>query len=574
MRKFLHINLHDQSIREEELNGEEILDCGRHYIARTLLESGVARVDPLSPDNPLIFSAGPFAGTNFSNANRTSVGCKSPLTGGIKEANAGGNFGFALGQLHLAGFTLNSVSPEWVTIYLDKLGGIHFESAEPYLGLGNFEAAARLHEKYGKKVSIALCGPVGEYQGLVAGIAFSDVDQRPSRLAARGGVGAVMGNKKVKAIIVDLHKMPSFHERKKLMKSVREYGAKLNADQTIQNFANIGTAMVADFTNEVGGLPVRNFSSGRLVDTNVEPLKMGGDFLRKQAQERGGDHSHACMPGCLIKCSNVYADVDGNEVVSPIEYETLGLLGTNCGIAEPDDLARLNYIANDLGIDTIEVGASLAVLMEAGEMEFGDVEHMAVALDHDIRTATEFGKILAQGTAHVGEHYKVERVPVIKRQAISAYDPRVIEVTGLTMMMTAQGADHTAGNLPSYVCKGKDIEELVAASLEIQVLTATADSLGLCMFGRSVTNTNVDFMIGALNDAHGTAVQAEFFQRIGRETLQYETQFNKQAGFGIEDDELPAFFYHEQLEPSNNTARFHSGEVADSVREWWKKQPT
>ena len=204
MRKFLHINLHDQSIREQELNGEEILDCGRHYIARTLLESGVARVDPLSPDNPLIFSAGPFAGTNFSNANRTSVGCKSPLTGGIKEANAGGNFSFALGQLHLAGFTLYGVSPEWVTIYLDKQGGVHFESAEPYLGLGNFEAAASLHEKYGKKVSIALCGPVGEYQGLVAGIAFSDVDQRPSRLAARGGVGAVMGNKKVKAIIVDL----------------------------------------------------------------------------------------------------------------------------------------------------------------------------------------------------------------------------------------------------------------------------------------------------------------------------------------------------------------------------------
>ena len=183
MRKYLHINLHDQSVREQELNGEEILDCGRHYIAKTLLELGVAKVDPLSPDNPLIFSAGPFAGTNFSNANRTSVGCKSPLTGGIKESNAGGNFSFALGQLHLAGFTLYDVSPEWITIYLDKEGGIQFEAADQYLGIGNFEAAARLHEKYGKKVSIALCGPVGEYQGLLAGIAFSDVDQRPSRLA-------------------------------------------------------------------------------------------------------------------------------------------------------------------------------------------------------------------------------------------------------------------------------------------------------------------------------------------------------------------------------------------------------
>ena len=572
MRKYLHINLHDQSVREQELNGEEILDCGRHYIAKTLLELGVAKVDPLSPDNPLIFSAGPFAGTNFSNANRTSVGCKSPLTGGIKESNAGGNFSFALGQLHLAGFTLYDVSPEWITIYLDKEGGIQFESADQYLGLGNFEAAARLHEKYGKKVSIALCGPVGEYQGLLAGIAFSDVDQRPSRLAARGGVGAVMGNKKVKAIIVDLHKMPTFHERKKLMKSVREYGVMLNEDPAIQNFANIGTAMMADITNEVGGLPVRNFSAGRFVDTTVEPLKMGGDFLRKQALERGGDHTHACMPGCLIKCSNVYVDKDGKEVVSPVEYETLGLLGTNCGIGEPDDLAYLNYLCNDLGIDTIEVGASLGVLMEAGEIEFGDFERMVSALDHDIRNATEFGKILAQGTAYVGEHYQVERVPVIKRQAISAYDPRVIEVTGLSMMMTAQGADHTTGNLPTYVSKGKDIEELVAASLEIQVSTATADSLGLCIFGRSVTNTHVDFMIDALNDAHGTEIQAEFFDRIGRETLQYENQFNEQAGFNIKDDELPAFFYDEPLEPSNSTARFHSGEVKDSVSRWWQKQ--
>lgn len=571
MREYLHIDLNNQSVRREPVSGEQMLDCGRHFIARTLVEENIATVDPLSDGNPLIFSAGPFAGSNFSNANRISIGCKSPLTGGIKEANAGGNFGFALGQLHIAGFTLHGAADEWITIYLDKEGGIHFESAEAYLGLGNFSAAEKLHEKYGKKVSIALCGPVGEYHGLISGIAFSDTDQRPSRLAARGGVGAVMGSKKVKAIIVDLHKMPTFHERKKLMKSVREYGAKLNDDQAVQNLANLGTAMVADFTNQVGGLPVRNFSAGRLVDTTIEPLKMGGDFLRTQNLDRGGEQTHACMPGCLIQCSNVYADKNGDEVVSPVEYETLGLLGTNCGISEPDDLAHLNYIANDLGVDTIEVGAALAVMMEAGQIAFGDTESMARLLDDDVRNATDLGRVLARGTALVGEHFGVERVPVIKRQAISAYDPRVIEVTGLTMMMTAQGADHTAGNLPSYVSKGKEIDELVAASMEAQVLTATADSLGLCVFGRSVTNTNVDFMIEALNDACGTEVEAEFFYRLGRETLQYEAQFNREAGFQTDDDELPEFFYREALPPSGNRARFHSDEVARSVTDWWRQ---
>ena len=174
---------------------------------------------------------------------------------------------------------------------------------------------------------------------------------------------------------------------------------------------------------------------------------MGGEYISQQNNSRGGEHTHACMPGCVIQCSNVYHDASGKEVVSPVEYETLGLLGTNCGIGDPDELAQLNYIANDLGVDTIETGAMLAVLMEAGLGAFGDVKFMADCLA-EIRMGTENGRIWAQGTARVGEHYDVKRVPVIKKQAISAYDPRVVEATGITMMATAQGADHTAGNLP------------------------------------------------------------------------------------------------------------------------------
>ena len=184
MRRYLEIDLASQSVTESELGGEQLVNAGRYLIAKTLVECGAAGVDPLSGDNPLIFSAGPFAGTHFSNANRTSIGCKSPLTGGIKESNAGGTFSIALGQLHIAGLTLHGASPDWVIIHLAKDGAISFDSAMDYLGLGNFEAAERLHQKYGKKVSLALCGPVGEYQGLLAGIAISDSDRRPSRLAA------------------------------------------------------------------------------------------------------------------------------------------------------------------------------------------------------------------------------------------------------------------------------------------------------------------------------------------------------------------------------------------------------
>src|SRR3989442_878478 len=202
MRTYYDIDLTGRSITRRELHGEEIVRAGRYLIAKTLLELGAATVDPLSPANPLIFSAGPFAGTSFSNANRTSVGCKSPLTGGIKEANGGGSFSYRLGQLKGARVTPHRGSPDWLALHVQKDGTIDFDDAAPYLGKGNFEAQEMLHRKYGKKVTIALCGPVGEYQGLLAGIAFSDKDGRPARLSARGGVGAVMGSKKVKAIVV------------------------------------------------------------------------------------------------------------------------------------------------------------------------------------------------------------------------------------------------------------------------------------------------------------------------------------------------------------------------------------
>jgi aldehyde:ferredoxin oxidoreductase len=373
-----------------------------------------------------------------------------------------------------------------------------------------------------------------------------------------------MGSKKVKAIVADLHKMPTLHERKKVIGAIRQYADKLNKDDVIESYNKLGTAMMADYMNHIGGLPVRNFSAGRLVDTEQERLKMGGDYIREQNLARGGDTSHACMPGCLIKCSNVYADKDGKEIVSPVEYETIGLMGTNCGLSDPDELAQVNYLANDLGIDTIETGAMIGVLMEADVGKFGDVDFIINVLE-EIRKGSADGKLWAQGTARVGEHYKVTRVPVIKKQAISAYDPRVVEVTGITMMLTAQGADHTAGNVPRFDCKDKSIDEIVEASFEAQISTAATDSLGFCIFGRTVTTAELDLISNAINDAHGTELSADFFAELGRKTLKLENEFNAAAGFTESDDELPRFFYDEALQPSGKVARFHSDEINRSI---------
>lgn len=566
MRKYLNINLDDRSIETKERNGEDIARAGRYLIAKTLLEDGIATVDPLSGDNPLMFSAGPFAGTNMSNGNRLSVGCKSPLTGGIKESNVGGTFAVALGHLEIAGFTLHGISADWQVIHFAKGGAVTFHDAAPYMGKGNFEAATLLHEKFGKKISLALCGPVGEYQGLIAGISFSDRENRPVRLAGRGGVGAVMGSKKIKAIVVEMDRMPPLHDKKKTIAVVRDYAARLEAEPAVQNMKKLGTAMVADMTNYTGGLPTRNFSAGQFADIETETLFLGGQHVYERNVERGGDPSHACMPGCVIKCSNIYFDEDGEEMVSPLEYETLCLMGSNCGVGDPDDIARLNNIANDLGIDTIETGALMGILMDDGQAEFGDVDFMARCLD-DIAKGNENGRLLAQGTARVGEHYGIKRVPVIKKQALSAYDPRVIEVTAISMMVTAQGADHTVGNLPAYECADKSVEELAEQSFQMLVHSAVADSFGLCIFGRSVTNVHHQLIADGVNNAIGTDIDPDFIWQIGIDTLRLEKKFNEAAGFTEKDDELPDFFHDEALPPTHRKARLKAAEVNQYIND-------
>ncbi len=562
-RQYLEIDLPSQDIQRNDWEGEQLVKAGRYLIAKMLVEEGVATADPLGPNNPLIFSAGPFAGTTFSNANRISVGCKSPLTDGIKEANGGGTFAYAMGRLNICGFTLRGQSDDWVVIHIHKDGSITFDDASPYMGKKNFVAAEMLHAKYGKKVSLALCGPVGEYMGLLAGISFSDNDNRPSRLAARGGVGAVMGSKKVKAIVIDVHKMPELHDRKKTLGAVKQYAGWVRESEAIQSVYNpVGTMAMGDYTNHIGGLPVNNFTLGAQSLDDEGNFLMGGSYIRDLNNARGGNHTHACMPGCLIQCSNVYAGSDGKEITSPVEYETLALLGTNCGLTHPDNLAVMNHNCNELGVDTIETGAMIAVLMDSGLAKFGDIEFMQNVFD-EMLAGTDQGKLWAKGTHRVGKHYNNHRIPTVKKQAISAYDPRVIEITGISMMVSAQGADHTAGNVPKYASRDKDIAELIERSLESQIASAAVDSIGICIFGRSVTNPQIAFMADAINSAIGTEIPPTFFHEIGRETLILEREFNLAAGFTAEDDDLPQFFYDEALPPSNQTARFKGIDVHD-----------
>jgi aldehyde:ferredoxin oxidoreductase len=299
-----------------------------------------------------------------------------------------------------------------------------------------------------------------------------------------------------------------------------------------------------------GAVPVRNFSAGQF--KNLE--KINGDTMRDTILARGGDGdtSHACMPGCVIRSSNCFPNPEGKKIVSPLEYETIGLVGTNLAIDSLDTIAELNREMNDLGVDTIELGAALGVAAEAGLMEFGDGKR-AMELLQEIRQGTPLGRVLGQGAATVGKVYSTSRVPVVKGQAMSAYDPRAIKGTGVTYATSPQGADHTCGltiraKLDHLDPKGGQVEASIAGQLN----TAGYDTLGACMFsGFGFSTAPPDTIRDLVKGQHGIDLGEEPLKTLGRETLKLEREFNKAAGFGAADDRLPEWMTLEPLPPTN-----------------------
>ncbi|WP_293177427.1 aldehyde ferredoxin oxidoreductase C-terminal domain-containing protein [Oceanithermus sp.] len=564
-RRWLTIDLTAGQVEVRAVGPREALRGGRWRTVRELLDRGAPGVDPLGADNPIVVAVGPFAGSSYSNANRVSVGTKSPLTGTVKEANSGGTLGYALGQLGLAGFTLLGAARDWVVLVLGP-DGVRFEDAAPYLGLGSYAAAERLWNDHPKAASLGFVGPVAEYGGLLSGFVIPDADGQPGRLAARGGVGAVFAAKRVKAMVVEKGAAPDFVGDAAFKQAMRAYAKALLASDGVKRYTTVGTAGMGDFQNMMGGLPVRNFSRGRLAE-GENPL--GGEALRRLILQRDGEGAtaHACMPGCVIRCSNKVPDAQGRVVVSPLEYETLGLVGSNLGFDDLDAVAHINRLANDLGVDTIELGATLGVAMDAGLGAWGSLDFVERVVEA-LRTGSEEGRRYAQGAARLGRALGHGRVPVVRDQGISAYDPRVVEGTGVTYMTTPQGADHTAGNVARLNPGEKSLEELMDLSFAAQVDAAASDALGLCIFGGSVTYAQKDAVMEAATRAAGLdePLTAADFDRLGREVLAMELEFNRAAGHP-EVAPLPRFMYEEPLPPRHLTSRLDPAALAG----FWKR---
>jgi len=507
---------------------------------------------PLGERNKLVMAVGLFAGTPFPCSGRLSIGAKSPLTWGIKESNVGGTVGWKLARLGLKALVFEG-RPLNGEIFILRLNaeGQELLPGDEYKKLGTYRLAEDLHKKYGPRVGLLAIGPAGEMQLSSAGVAATDIQGTPCNYAGRGGMGAVLGSKGLKAVVIDdqhAKEEINFHDRKRFMEIARNFTAKLR--ETKKELREYGTAVEVAMSNEFGYLPTRNFRTGRF--EKIQGLT--GETMHDLIKSRGGRLSKPCMPGCPIKCSNVYPDAKGNPLTSSLEYETIVLLGANCGIDDLDAVAEMDRLCDDYGLDTMEMGAAIGVAMEAGLLPFGDAAQ-AIALLKEIPAGTPLGRIIGNGAEITGRVFGVRRVPTVRGQGMAAYDPRGIKGIGVTYMSSPMGADHTAGcAMPGRtgfdasktyeILKPDGQEEL---SLDLQVMVTVFDALGLCFFIGLSPET-----IRTLADLHqaryGPDMTFDDLIAMARQTLKIEHLFNLRAGLAPVQH-LPEFFETERLEP-------------------------
>jgi aldehyde:ferredoxin oxidoreductase len=545
------INSRTKMVKREPVPSSWEMLGGRGLIARILLDEVPPACEPLGPLNKLIFTPGLLVGHMLSSCDRISVGGKSPLTGGVKEANAGGTTGLNLMLLGIRALIIEDkpLDDEWSVLLINQ-SGISFEPADGLIGCGTYESGHKLVERYGDKIAVAVIGQGGEKQLISAGIQNFDKENLPARIAARGGLGALMGSKKIKAIVIDARggqKPPILHydEYKQAQKIFTK--ALMEQPQTAV-YRDYGTAAMARMADGFGGLPTRNFSVGQF--EAVETIS--GEYMRDVILQRDGEGqtTHACMPGCTIRCSNNYANDQGKSIVSPLEYETIGLMGSNLGISDLDQIAKLNWLVNDLGLDSIEIGAALGVAIKAGLMVFGDFERAKLLIE-EIKQNTPLGRLLGSGATITGKVLGVEQVPAVKGQAMSSYEPRAIKGTGVTYATSPQGADHTAGLTIRAKVNHLDPNVQAELSRNIQINMAGYDTLGACIFTGSGFVAAPESIRDLLNSRYGWTVGSDILQVLGKETLRLEREFNLRAGFTKAHDRLPEWMTREPLPPHN-----------------------
>jgi aldehyde:ferredoxin oxidoreductase len=567
--KIVRVNVRTKIVTMEELPQDCLILGNRGLIAHILLNEVPPICEPLGRRNKLIFANGPFALAGVSSAQRISAGAKSPLTGGIKESNAGGIGALRMAQHGIRALVIED-KPEdkdALEVLVISADGYEFTSANEYKRMGTRDITRTLQEKYGSNAAVICIGPAGEMLMSTAGIVITDKDGNPARHCARGGLGAVMGSKGLKAIVIknDGSQKLEIQNPDAFKESIREYVNELRtAHQTGVGYPQYGTVGIIPSIDQLGGLPSYSFRSGRF--DRVDDIT--GEAVRQTILKRGGegDTTHACMPGCIVRCSNIFPDGSGKHKVASFEYETVAMLGSNLGISNLDTIAELNALCNDYGIDTIEVGVAIGVYMDVGLARFGD-EESAVNLVNEIGRGTLLGKVLGEGAVVTGRIFKSLRVPAVKGQSMAGHEPRSIKGLSVTYAMTPMGADHTVGITTRAQMDHLDPTIQMELVRGLNVKVATVDTLGLCVFVTTAGAKIPPLMVRFLNAIYGTEYDERLFETLGKKVILMEREFNIKAGLNEAADRIPEFMKEEPMPPHNAVSDI----PAEHYRRYWEK---
>jgi aldehyde:ferredoxin oxidoreductase len=554
MNTLLRVNTRTREVKKEQVPAEMERWGGRGLIAHILLKEVPPTCHPMGRHNKLIFASGLLADTPITTTGQMSVGGKSPLTGGVKECNVGGFAAKRISRLGIKAILIEDIPPSPTTdVLVVTASSAYLDPAPELKGKLVSETIQRLREKYGKNIGIFCIGPAGEMMMYGAGIASPDDNDVQIRYAARGGLGAIAGSKGIKAIVIDdtgTEYKPAYYDRDLLFQTAKWIIEDLQADPKTENRHMYGTPAILALANTVGLLPTRNFSSGQFEFAE----NITGEHIREEILKRGGvgKAGTPCVPGCVIQCSNIMPDKEGKKkLVASIQYENIVLLGSNCGIGDLDDIAELNNLCNEVGVDAIETGAAIGVAMEAGVIQFGDAEG-AKDLIRQIGKGTYLGRILGHGAVITGRLLGIRRVPAVKNQAIPAYDPRALKGNGVTYMSSPMGADHTAGNAFETLKTQDPLSPRgqTAVSKKLQLRAALLDTCGFCLFLRPPFTRNSKKLCDIFKGRYGWDMTIRDVMSIGLDTILMEREFNKRAGVSEEYYPIPEFMQEEPLPPT------------------------
>jgi aldehyde:ferredoxin oxidoreductase len=508
---------------------------GRGIIAYTLLTEVPKGIDPFGPENRLVFALGTLTGHPFVGSGRNSVGCKSPLTGGYGESEAGGFWGTELKRAGFEAIVLEGISPKPVYLWI-KDGKAEIRDADRLWGLETAPTQAAIQEELGdKRIRTAVIGPAGENR-----VRFACILNDITHAAGRTGMGAVMGSKRLKAIAVRGSRPPEAADKEKIQALNRFMH--LNYKTLAKQWRyGTGSEMVA--SEAAGNMPIRNFQGGRFpgVEKINAPL-LCSKYLEKM------DHCY----GCPIRCKRV-VKLQEPFSVDPVyggpEYETLTALGSNCGIDNLEALMKANELCNRYGIDTISAGVAISFAMECAEkgilsqaetdgldLSFGNAEAM-VRMVEQIALRKGFGDLLAEGTKRASETIgkgSGEWAMQVKGAEIPMHEPRYRQAMGLHYSMHIAGADHSTG-----ITDLGALDENTAAKLYQKGFSEQLNNtLGICRF----VPWSEDQVREAVKYITGWSLTAQDLMQVVERGVALARIFNIREGFSEKDDTLPKRF--------------------------------